>query len=282
MMCSQDCYLAYREQYEYVTNYDFDEIILPRPHGYRVESHLTRVRSFSDVTADEDTTTVCQAKSRLLEEIEESGAKYTPPAYSIYEMARDLFAHYGHSKAYLKLSQVVFFNDPLKMIQSIVRRYPLGKYLTADGDVATIRVWLDNRYFTYVIKRKHQAYFDSFAAINRTITCLKKRMRRRQRRRRSLSEMFDYLLGTELVIGREGKSIYNTRYTEAYDAHEAKNTSDGRHAHAKVDVERAFVSHFRNDMSKYFDRSIYDFDNLKFDLDYYAFLLNLYSTHKLT
>jgi hypothetical protein len=153
--------------------------------------------------------------------------------------------------------------------------------LTNDVDVAKIRVWLDDYFFIYKIRLKHEAYFNAFTAINRTISCLQKRMKMRSIRMKMhtfrLSETFDYLLGSELDVEHESKSIYNTRFTETYDAHKAIHTSDNMNTFAKVGVERAFVSHFGSDMSKHFDKAVHDFDFLKVDLDYYAFLLTVFN-----
>ena len=272
MMCSQDCYMHFKHQYEYVTNYDFDEIILPRRHGYNVDANVRKLTEAAPTNASNE----CSASAARLNEMVERGHDFS---YKMYDFATDLFNKYGHDNAYVKFKQIVFFPESIApaVFGSIVKRYPLSNVLE-NKRFETIRVWSDTKYIAYRVHKNHAAYFDAFKAINRTVACLGAMYARELRAlapRQNVSSHFNLILATEMLIGREGKSIYNTNYTQSYDAHEAKNTTLSA-KFTRVPIYDGFIGHFRNDMGKYFNMRHYSFSFIKLDLEYYAFLFNLY------
>ena len=112
--------------------------------------------------------------------------------------------------------------------------------------------------------------FDAFANINTTLHCLREQLNSQQ-----VSSAFKYMLSTDLIVGREGKSILNTDFVEAYDAHNAILFSAGSKSKI-VPYSDGFVTHFRNFIGKYFTHKFSSFSSIKVHLDYFSFLVNLY------
>ena len=279
MICSLDCYQHFRHQYEYVTNYDFDELILPRRRGYNFTHDLERLEQ---VQCPQNTTTTTNTNTSAMDSMIDTSRR-EHATYKLYDYASDLFARYGRHMAYVKFNQVAFFNDPASVLNSVRRA------LTQDGHnestVHQIKVWLDNRFIAYNIYARDEAFLRAFRTLNETIACLNSFLPSLSSTNSSnmsstVSDAFRLLLATELQIVREGKSIYNTDYTETYDAHEAKALSDTSGdmsvpAFRELSIDDGFVSHFRDYMGKYFDKSTYPFSYIKLDLDYFMFLINL-------
>jgi hypothetical protein len=247
MICTQDCYSQYRNEYEYVTNYDFDELILPRINGYKTDENL----------------------KIILNTTEKCSTRLPDSKYNIYDLANYLFNKYGKHNAYVKFRQVVFFND----FKSLLEKIQSNQTTVINDEMLSLKYSYKGRSISYQIRKNDDYYFKSFGRIEEYFTCLKK----------SYIDGNDVILdnhlnnpyATHLFFGREGKSIFNTDLTESYDAHGAKNTTYPHTKHVLLPLDVGFVNHFRSNMNKYFSHvKTYPFDFIKIDVEYYQFLIN--------
>jgi hypothetical protein len=250
MICTQDCYAEYRNEYEYVTNYDFDELILPRMNGYNTEQNLKIIVNTTDQCSTNDT-------------------RLPSMKYNIYDLATYLFSKYGKHNAYVKFRQVVFFND----FKTLLRKIKLNETSEINDGTLSLRYSYKGRSISYQIKKDDDYYFKSFNRIEEYFTCLKKS--HIDENDQILDNHFNNPYATHLFFGREGKSIFNTDLTESYDAHGAKNTTYPNAKHVLIPLEIGYVNHFRSNMNKYFSHvKTYPFNFIKIDVEYYHFLIN--------
>lgn len=250
MICTQDCYSQYRNEFEYVTNYDFDELILPRMNGYDKNRNL-------DIIVN--TTEKCSINDTRLPSMN----------YNIYDFANYLFTKYGKHNAYIKFRQVVFFND----FKSLLKKIQSNDITVINKEMSSLRYTYKGRSISYQIKKDDQYYFNSFNRIEEYFSCLKKN--HIDENDEILDNHFNNPYATHLFFGREGKSIFNTDLTESYDAHGAKNTTYPNSKYVLLPLEIGFVNHFRSNMNKYFSYvKTYPFSFIKIDVDYYQFLIN--------
>ena len=259
MMCTQSCYAGFRNEYEYVTNYDFDEIILPRRRGYDLDANLDKIESVKS----------CDDKEKINSIL--AASKKETQNYKIYDYARDLFTKYGRENAYIKFKQAISIHDPKAFIKLIVHKRPLRKHLKRVNSHLTVNLHRFEHIIEYMATREDHRFFDAFANINTTLHCLRERLNSQQ-----VSSAFKYMLSTDLIVGREGKSILNTDFVEAYDAHNAIILSAGSSKSKIVPYSDGFVTHFRDFIGKYFTHKFSSFSSIKVDLDYFSFLVNLY------
>ena len=242
--------------------YDFDEIILPRRRGFDLEANLNKFESVKSC-ADKDNINAILAES-----------KREMHSYKIYDYANDLFERYGRDNAFVKFKQALIVHDPKTFMSHVIAKYPLWEHIRNEKKRELIeRLWDQSQnHINFVVRREHERFYNAFAAINATTACLRTRLAA------NVSAAFKFMLSTLFNTAREGKSIYKTDLVDAYDAHDARNfTSSSRTpAGAQVDVNLGFVLHFRSSIGKYFKHKIAPFSLLKADLDFYAFLVNMY------
>ena len=89
---TNDCYMHYRNEYEFVTNMDFDELFFPRQHETRSVSNIN------------DTKNYCLSK---------------PNHPDIYEYAKRMFVKHGFRSASLSFEHVLFINVSVEFFNSL-------------------------------------------------------------------------------------------------------------------------------------------------------------------
>lgn len=237
-VCSNDCLFNFRYLYEYVTNYDFDEFILPR---YLNTRHL--------LSHPMNLTDKCS-------EINETEGNFTLP--DLYSYAKSLQNIYGSNVAYFYFKNVAFFTKHDELIKEILN---LNKLNSTKPKL----VYKANQLISFSILSEQDAnVLRLFEKYQPYVTCLNKTISNNS----LLDSKWNNIYATQ--IDRLGKSIYNTEHTEAYHAH-FSHSIKSKTKSVRVPLDRGYCSHFRD--SDFIIRNInHNIDKLFFDFEYYNFL----------
>ena len=237
---TNDCFYHFKYQYEYVTNYDFDEVILPRSiksfKGFNCNNSINNFRKFN---------------------------------YNLYEFADELFSSYGKFfTACLSFENVIFFPnnnfldlffDKLKSNQN----YPKSINLKVSKDKSInfkIKSISDLKY-SKTLHNHSQLY-----------KCLKNRYEILFSN--SVDELWKNGIAS-LINTRSGKSIFNTDNTESLNQH--YSTKGSLSIIRTVPFNKGFTGHFREDISGFINNQEVPINYFLVDLEYFLFLVSINS-----
>lgn len=239
-VCMNDCYLNFKYEYELVTSYDVDEIILPR---LSLTSDLKEFKSFD-----------CSLK---LNEYK--------PTYNLYNYGINLLNQFGRNNiACLMFKHVAFLpNGPelelfIKEINQIIESNTIGK-ATYFGKKKESSV-------THEISEQTFIQAQNVIKYHNLSSCLKNRYIKNE----LIGEEFQRFLGV-YFDSRWGKSIIHTNLTETLNHHSCDTFTHG----IKFDtpLKFGFVSHFRTEIDGFLQADrVYPFSNVLSDIEYYLFL----------
>lgn len=238
-ICTNDCLLNFKHEYEFTTNYDFDEFIFPRKFN-----------------TDSPKPFVSNGPSSCLN----SMAKFDFN-YSMYEYATSLMQEYGNKIANFHFENVVFLTIPesIEFVEKLVSLPSDTVYLT-DASGARLGVRVSKSQI-----RKIYELLD----VEDTIQCLNKTIRANTK----LDSIWNVPFAL-MINNRWGKSLYNTNLTITFNQHHTDNRERGARE-LKVPLDRGFVSHFREHFRGFLTDQTYSFYNFRLDLEYYQFLAHL-------
>jgi hypothetical protein len=232
-MNTNDCYMHYKYEYEYVTNYDFDEFIFPRKYN------MTSV-PFRDATS-------------------------LSKNYNIYDYAKRLFKKYGSTASSLLFDHVLFINIDNDFMNS------LRKTMIANQNQSIIKLTdqpsrnmyfnvtgNDLKYVKYLLDL-YQLY------INLTKTSNLSRF----------DSLWNNIFATRVnTNNRNGKSIFNTQFTEGIHQHLTTVGVNGSKI-ARVSPNDGYSSHHRGSISSFFKEQYQSISYFYLDVEYYMFLSRL-------
>ena len=239
---TNDCYLNYKYEYEYVSNYDFDEFIFPRSYHKIDQIQLLDLFSHSQ-----------QKNNNCL------SVNYSMPYYDLYNYTRYLQDMLGGSSvAYLQFDNTFMLLKYRNILDKILK-YTSG-YL--------FEYHKDNRSIKFTVSESDKELVRNFQNVIPIIDCLNETNRIKMKSDFYKSKWNNaYSLRT---IFRLGKSIFVTDNTLTVNVHGADNVLPGT-KYKTVPLDYGFVSHFRNDFDLDSESKTHVFSLLKFDLEYYLF-----------
>ena len=241
-MNTNDCLLNYKYLYEYLTNYDIDEIIFPR---------LLSTNSFDRLFDN-------RTKCKDIKLIDKSELK----KYSIYDFAHSLFTKYSDRKiGSLKFEHVLFIEDHLNLTRDMLN-------FNRDKD-NVFKIENNHNHIYYEINSENEILVEKFKQIIRMVECLNETYMKNGR----FKYKWNNLYGTK-IDSRDGKSIFNTDHVESINQHFAKQLKPGMKTF-NVPISDGFVSHMRDHLTGFYKEQMYPFDYLQFDFEYYVFLLSI-------
>lgn len=92
-LCDNDCFLTFKYTHEFVTNYDFDEVIFPR-------KYTTNDLSFFDAPTSQDTFNCTLVRSN-----------FDTNDYSLYSYVQKLKNKYGQNVGCFQFEHVLFVDN---------------------------------------------------------------------------------------------------------------------------------------------------------------------------
>lgn len=237
-ICTNDCLLNFKYEYEFATNYDFDEFIFPRKFPTNDLSHFKTTSSCNNTSAVSLT------------------------GYNIYDYALKLTQKYGNQIACFQFENVAFLTIPesFSFINDFLnlpkRNIELKNSVT--GDKLTLRVSPKDFDKIYEILD----FEDMIKCLNKTI---------------GQNEGIDSIWNMPfalLINNRDGKSLYNTNLTITFNQHHASHIETGARKF-RVPMRDGYISHFREHFKSFLENQAYSFEHLYLDIEYYQFLANL-------
>jgi hypothetical protein len=217
-----------------VTNYDFDELIFPRE--FSVDRFPMPANCSHKVQADK--------------------------AYNIYDYAKRMFDKHGAQRSCLLFDHVLYLSVNQSFFDS------LKQLLTSkDGSIEQ------------AVSPKQKMFFDMKISVNKnyvnyllnahdTVKCLNASLMNNTRFQAEWNNAF-----ATRINNRDGKSIFDTKYTEGINQHFASRSS--AMPYFRVPVTDGFASHFRETTSQFFYGQHQSIANFYVDSEYYMFLVNV-------
>jgi hypothetical protein len=241
-MNTNDCLLKYKYTYEYLTNYDIDEIIFPR---------FLSTNSFENLFDDQ---TTCKSVKLM----DESKLKQ----YNIYDYIESLFKKYNNDEiGSLKFEHVVFIEDHQNLTRDLLNFHQEKESVFKFNYI--------NNYIDFKINAKNRILIQNFKQIIQLVKCLNETYMKNDR----FNYKWNNLYATKIDI-RDGKSIFKTDHVESFNQHFAKKLKPGVKIF-NVPISDGFVSHMRDHLFGFFRGQTYSFDYLKFDFEYYLYLISI-------
>jgi hypothetical protein len=233
-----DCLYSFKYEYEYLANYDFDELIFPRRQLNTQES----IKCFSN-DSDRD--------------------------LSLYSYADNLFQYFGrYTTASLKFEQ-----DMYSEIKSNILKF-IGDILISHEKRIIRLNMTENYYVDYEIKKTHfhLNYINELKNLFKTFSkCFLEP-------RKSLFNDSSFIKWRKpfafLMDIRDGKSIFNTEYTIAINQHFSFSNLFATKTQ-KIPIEMGYSSHIRDHIEGFFNKQKSPITYFILDMEYYKFITDL-------
>jgi hypothetical protein len=228
---TNDCYMHYRNEYEYVTNFDFDELFFPREYETRFGMNGTDY---------------CLSKKRYKKK------------YNIYDYAKRLFNSFEFKVASLSFDHVLFINVTDEFIDSVFeiknKKHTLSLKNNEGGSINFDIFSQDKDYLNYLLNSKN------------IFNCLKSELMGNW-------SLWNNVYATRMR-NRDGKSIFNSEYTEAINQHFSSVLMPGTKK-AYIPITDGYSSHYREITKNFYFNQHIPIKDFFIDLEYYLFLINL-------
>lgn len=248
MTATNDCFTNFKYQYEFVTNYDFDELLVPRQE---LVNRLDRPRDIDKLKCDKSPTSMMRQANN-----------------SLYEYAVRLFSIVGRDDDNKPIGALHF--QHVLMIDKVSDKFLLemtqkfSENLTISSKL--VEFAYENKSLNFAVARSEH---DS-RAMNKSlelIRCLNASMGNEMTLRK-----WNRVFGIWLSV-RHGKSIYNTNLTEFVNQHYGELFSQNA-KWVNVPLDQGFSSHFRDPIdNNFFLGQTYSLSqHFRVDLEYYRFL----------
>jgi hypothetical protein len=221
-----------KNEYEFATNFDFDEFIFPR---FKETNDFT---SFNGLNC-----------TNL--EIEQQNQ-----TYNIYDYAVRLKTKLGQNTACFKFNHVVFLKETQQFLEK------LRSFKKSD---TVLRFQMGDTFVDYSINNNDESFISDINKFRDLVDCLNRSLVSNN----VFSEKWDIPYATVMNM-REGKSLYDTTLTYAINQHGASATD--KSSCADVPIRLGYVSHFRDHVKGFFVNQKYPFSFFQFDLEYLLFI----------
>jgi hypothetical protein len=244
---TNDCYLNYKYEYEYVSNYDFDEFIFPRLDQNKGQYQLLINKQNN--------------KSNCSDVL-----NYSIPKYDLYSYAKYLHDLLGGSRvAYLRFDNRFMLIEFRRFLNNILQFGSLGN---------SIEYLKNNLSVKFKIENSDKEFIENLKKAITLIDCLN------EANKNSVNLNADFYKSkwnnaySFRTFDRAGKSIYATDYTQTINVHAADNVNSGTNF-INVPLNYGFVSHFRDDFDINSIKKDTFFKEIHYDLEYILFFCNL-------
>ena len=240
-MCDNDCYMKTRYVYEYVTNYDFDEIIFPRQMQINDYSPYMNLSSCGHL--------------KPFQKIRYNIYDYIHGLHTRYEREDNKLIGALHFEHYLAVSSSANFFEVVKQTDNHVHLNLNGR----DVFLEIGNTQADN------------SLLEAFKHVLGLIECLFKRNR---------FTYFDYVWTSPFLVridDRIGKSVYVTNRTELINQHgpEVKQLLPNTEFKL-VPIQDGFSGHYRPSGMDHFPFNFsLTSDKVRFELEFYLLLLKI-------
>lgn len=244
-VATNDCYASFKYTHEFVTNYDFDELIFPR--------RIIPTRNISNISQQLSCPTT------------------TKSIYSLYNYITDLIRQVDDNNSkkisFLSFEHMLFFDHIpesfLTQLDNAIRgdETKLLKFVYKESSELNgtfeFNSDLDMDYAKMVMKSKSMV-----KCLNKTISNLALKFNR---------------VEAIWLNRRKGKSVFNTKYVELINQHYAQQINEDA-IKLNVPVDLGFVNHYREKINSPFFRFKYQFnEHFKVDIESYYFLASIFS-----
>lgn len=247
-LCTNDCLLNSKYKYEYLTNYDFDEIIFPRK--FNLKYHLME-------SVNENSSCLSYKKELDDEKTE----------FKIYDYIRKINNFYGDKIAYFHFENVLFLNN-FQFIKNQAVEIYMDFSESESKFFREIVYKQPENSINFTIDLKNDLKFlESLKNYEKYIDCLNETIMEHLDSDSKWNNLF-----CTLVNYRNGKSVYVTDLTESLNQHLGERIRPGS-TWLRVPIEFGFVSHFRE---QDFELPLkYPFSYVNLDIEYYKFLYKI-------
>jgi hypothetical protein len=236
---TNDCYMRFRHQYEYVTNYDIDEIIFPR----LLPTHQLNLNKCNEFRLLNN--------SQLIK-------------YNIYDFTEKLFNKYGADTAYLHFHHVIFFDNTYKFSKDI---------LTINDQIDRVFIYTfsnnnEKKIIYKIVDQNDTIKINNYKNLIPIVNCLNETFMDS-----SKFDKWNNLYASKMDF-RSGKSIFKTNYTLLIDQHIGVEVKPSTLFH-NVSLADGYVTHVRDNLNGFPDVLNFPFEFIIFDLEYYSFILSV-------
>lgn len=231
-VCTNDCLTSFKYEYEFMTNFDFDELLFPRRIDTNNYSTLLAPSTFAQ-----------------------------PISYDIYEYSRGLVDAYGSHACGFHFEHVMFVdNFNYTFIQQAISRSQFVYYRYHNKNQFVLRFKLlesDEPMILFLEKSQPM-----LVALNETVWTSQKKLD--DIWKTPFAIRFNVRFGKSLFVSQltELYTQHSVLYISNRDAKEM----------ITVPLSQGFSSHFREKIEGFFDGKKINFNNFIVDLEYYQFL----------
>lgn len=255
LVATNDCFASFKYTHELVTNYDFDEFILPRK--------LAPTRDLA----------------RILSDITSTSRQHNPidiDSYNLYEYLVGLIKANTSSKiGWLSFEHMLFFNNlPANFLPNLKHLVEWTNQMKNEINATTM--------FKFEYEDKKEANFEF--KVERDV-----RFARSVLDSREAIEMLNQSLAHDKLAvkfdrvdgiwcnQRLGKAVFVTDYVEFVSQHRAEMMNEREAVELKVPVDVGFVNHYREPINPQSLKFDYAFSqHYRVDLEAYWFLARLF------
>lgn len=245
LACTNDCLASFKYTHEFVTNYDFDELIIPRKFV------PTQDLSYVD---------------RGLIKCSKDAATLNHEEYNLYRYVRKLIEKASNTTkkvASLHFEHMLLFDRmPDEFISDLLNPKRLNQS-------RTIKFSYNNMYINFDVNAKTDAPMISWMSnLTGLIKCFNDSIKNF-----NIDERWNRVHGIWMDV-RKGKSVFNTDFTEYVTQHLALQIVDREAKSIDVPLADGFVSHFREPIDiQFFLGQTYSFyRHYRLDMEYINFI----------
>lgn len=251
-IATNDCYASFKYTHQFVTNYDFDEFILPRRF-----------------TPTQNLPAIANQLSCPIQDSAQSGnfTAVLAERYSLYDYVTDLIKRQTKKIAWLNFEHMLFFDQiPNEFFVQ------LDTALNSKSDK-----FLKLNYSNMIMQFKYEPSKDSQLAksvlgANKAIKCLNSSS---SSKNKLIDPKFNRIY-TIWCSARRGKSVFNTDYVDFVNQHFGEQVTDKDAVEVRLPVDEGFVNHYRVPIDDQFFGLTWPFtQHFRVDLESFGFINSL-------
>lgn len=269
-IATNDCYASFKYTHKLVTNYDFDEFILPRK--------LTPTRNLARIVGKLDTCTL--NSTAFNQEVESNDHTEVPDLantnldgnYSLYDHVMELMKRHTKDKvkkiAWLHFEHMLFYDHVADNFFTQLR-----DAVNSTKNELDIRLNYSNMINTLTYDQKRDSSLArALINLNETIECFNSSLLAKNEK---LDQKFNRVYGV-WSNARRGKSVFNTDYVEFVNQHFGEQVSERDAVEVRLPLDEGFVNHYREPIdAQFFGLRVPFAEHFRADLESYNFIATL-------
>jgi hypothetical protein len=258
-VCTNECLMSYRYEYEFLTNNDIDEIIFARNSS---TSFHRSINFNSNKTAENGDGHNCSSVYQSHEGLMETECF----KFDMYAYAVKLHRIYGWDVAFFEFDHYLFlsyYDVMMRMIQNEnLTTEGLDRYLLYNN-------YIDNKVKYTVHSEDEKKYFKLVRQLTNLTRCLNATFLVNNPAR--LHHKWTNVI-TVPFLNRPGKSLFNTNNTISINQHSGSRLEPGKKP-IKVDAKYGYLGHYRNTDTWSMGMNRKSITQIHFDIEYLYFLI---------